>query len=220
MNRIIPVVITSFIFLLCFLGILFAVKEPQNFEPIFLLTLIATAGSLGGIAFALYGWYSSQQIPKMVEEQINKRMEEFKLRFEKELMKQQEIAQKMNAVYQIKDADQKIELLNYILQLDPKAYNAHVTLAYTYWYEKKNYDLAEECFLKALEANPENVQAACDLVAFYTEQNEWRLALKWLKKAMKIKNVSEYIETDARLEPLRKNCQKQYHEILKKPSSE
>ncbi len=207
-------IIFAIIFALLIIGVYNAINS--NIDSNYLLTVVATVGALGGIAFALYGWYSSKEIPKLIEKEVEKRISEIKADFEEKQYEQQEALQKMNAVYQIEDTDQKIDLLEKILEIDPKTYNANITMAYTYWYEKDNIDKAEEYFFNELEYHPDNYQAACDLVALYTANKEWRLALKWMKKALEINNNTwNYFENDDRLDNLRKNRSEKYNKIIK-----
>lgn len=112
----------------------------------------------------------------------------------------------MGAVYGIKDADQKISLLNDIIQLYPDTYNARITLGYTYWYEKKNYESAEKCFEEELKANPFNVNAMCDLTALYYEMGESRNALKYARQAIEADySTKDYLLNDVRLSDDLKN---------------
>lgn len=208
-------IILALVFALLVIGIYESINK--NIDANFLLTVVATVGALGGIAFALYGWYSSREIPKIVESKVEERVDEIKEEFEMKIYKQQEVIQKMNAVYQIKDPDQKIELLKEILEIDPDTYNANITMAYTYWYEKNDIDKAEDYLLAELNKNEDNFQAACDLVALYTDIEDYRRALKFLKKALNINNKTwKYIENDSRLEKLRENKKDEYKKIINK----
>ncbi len=208
-------IILALVFALLVIGVYESINK--NIEANFLLTVVATVGALGGIAFALYGWYSSREIPKLVESKVDEKIEEIKKEFEMKIHEQQEVMQKMNAVYQIEDPDQKIELLKEILEIDPDTYNANITLAYTYWYEKNNVDKAEDYLLDELNNHEDNYQAACDLVALYTDIEDYRRALKFLKKTLNINNNSwKYIEKDNRLEKLRENKKDEYKKIINK----
>ncbi|MFW6028866.1 MAG: tetratricopeptide repeat protein [Halanaerobiales bacterium] len=208
-------IILALVFALLVIGVYESINN--NIEANFLLTVVATVGALGGIAFALYGWYSSREIPKLVESKVDEKIEEIKEEFQMQIHEQQEVMQKMNAVYQIEDPDKKIELLEDILEIDPDTYNANITLAYTYWYEKNNIDKAEDYLLDELKNHKDNYQAACDLVALYTDIEDYRRALKFLKKALNINNNSwKYIENDSRLEKLRKNKKDEYKKIIDK----
>ena len=208
-------IILALIFALLIIGVYESINK--NIDANFLLTVVATVGALGGIAFALYGWYSSREIPKIVEDKVNERINKIKEEFEMKVHEQQEVMQKMNAVYQIKDPDQKIELLEEILEIDPDTYNANITMAYTYWYEKNDIDKAEDYLLNELNNHEDNYQAACDLVALYTDIEDYRRALKFLKKSLDINNKSwKYIENDKRLEKLRENKKGKYKKIINK----
>lgn len=85
-------------------------------------------------------------------------------------------------------------------------FNARITMAYTYWYDKKDYDKAQEWFESELNLNPENINALCDLVALHDELNESRIAVAYAKKAININNNSkQYLINDKRLKLETKN---------------
>lgn len=128
-----------------------------------------------------------------------------KLNIEKEKFNEKinsfaEASQKMNAVYGIQDSDQKIDLLNKVIELYPDMYNARITMAYTYWYDKKDYDKAQEWLESELHINPNNVNAMCDLVALFDYLGESRNAIAHAKKAMNVDSKAKtYLLNDTRL---------------------
>ena len=85
-------------------------------------------------------------------------------------------------------------------------FNARITMAYTYWNDKKDYDKAEEWFESELQVNPNNISALCDLVALYDYLDKSRNAIAHAKKAinMDIKSKS-YLLNDIRLKQETKN---------------
>ena len=174
----------------------------NTFDSNYLMTVVSSVATLASIFFVIYGWYSIKELPDYIEKQINKKLEEEKNKLNKQINDFAEASQKMNAVYGIVNPDQKIDLLEKVIELYPSMYNARITMAYTYWYDKKDYDKAEEWFERELQVNPENVNAICDLVALYDYLNESRSALAHAKKAINIDNKSKtYLLNDSRLKP-------------------
>ena len=92
------------------------------------------------------------------------------------------------------------------IELYPNMFNARITMAYTYWNDKKDYDKAEEWFESELQVNPNNISALCDLVALYDYLDKSRNAIAHAKKAinMDIKSKS-YLLNDIRLKQETKN---------------
>ncbi|CAB3390354.1 tetratricopeptide repeat protein [Kyrpidia spormannii] len=195
-------------------GLFFGHSADQ--QAAFLLTVVSASATLGGIAFALYGWYSSKEIPDLVEKRVQERMNEMEKRLEKRLLAGQEAVQKVIAAYGVTgDPDRKIALLRQALEVDPSVYNGYVALGYVYWYEKGDLVAAEECFRKDLEHHPDNYQAACDLAALYVEQQEWTAALSWMKEAVRIRPESaKDFDNDPRFDALRSNRSEDYEKVL------
>ncbi|MGB4440085.1 MAG: hypothetical protein WBJ13_12885 [Sedimentibacter sp.] len=118
----------------------------NSFDSNYLLTVISAVSALSGIFFIIYGRYTVRELPNTIEKTINEKLEKEIKRYNERIDTLLEASQKMNVVYNIKDVNQKINLLNDIIELYPDMYNARITLGYTYWYEKKNYEIAEQCF--------------------------------------------------------------------------
>ncbi|OPX83870.1 MAG: hypothetical protein A4E53_04473 [Pelotomaculum sp. PtaB.Bin104] len=64
---------------------------------------MAAAGALGGIAFALYGWIMSKEIPRLVEEKVDERIKEIRDDVNIQFYRQQEAMQKIIASYNVED---------------------------------------------------------------------------------------------------------------------
>lgn len=47
----------------------------------YLLTFLATVGAFGGIAFTIFGYYQTVKIPELIEQEINRRMENYESQF-------------------------------------------------------------------------------------------------------------------------------------------
>lgn len=167
------------------------------------------------VAFALYGWYSSKELPNIIEKEIDRKIKELDKSYKGQLYVQQQVLQKMNAVYGIQDPDRKLQLLEEIIRLDPTTYNAYNTLAYVYWYEKKNMNAAEENFMLDLQNHPNNYQTMSDLVFLYTEYQEWRLAFKMLKSTLEIRPEAwKDFEEDSRILPLKEKMKEEYEDAI------
>ena len=172
----------------------------NSFESNYLLTVISTTGAIAGVFFVIYGWYTIKELPDTIDRTVNEKVDEKIQRYNKKLEEILEANHKMNAVYSIKNTDQKIELLNEIINLYPNTFNARITLGYTYWYDKKDLEKAEQCFESELSDNPKNVNAMCDLVALYDVMDESRNALKYAKRAIETdENAKTYLMEDIRL---------------------
>lgn len=208
-----PIGITVILVILLAVG--FYVPPAKSVDANYLLAVVSTVGTLGGIAFALYGWYSAKELPNLIDKKVNERIEEIEKSLKERLYSQQEAVQKVIASYNVQDPDQKIALLQEALETDPTVYNGFVALGYVYWYEKGDLLAAEECFRKDLDYHPENYQAACDLVALYASQKEWLSSLRWMKEAIdRNPNTWEYFQTDTRLDELRKQKPDEYQKII------
>lgn len=178
----------------------------NSFDSNYLMTVVSSVATLASIFFVIYGWYSIKELPDYIEKKVNEKLEKEKDKFNKEINSFAEASQKMNAVYGIVDPDQKIDLLKKVIELYPNMFNARITLAYTYWYDKKDYDKAEGCLESELQINPDNINALCDLVALYDYLNESRNAIAHAKKAINIDIKSKtYLLNDTRLKPEIKN---------------
>lgn len=186
----------------------------NSFESNYLLTVISTSGAVAGVFFVIFGWYTIKELPDTIEKTVNKKVEEEIQVYNKKLEDILIANHKMNAVYGIKNTDQKIDLLNEIINLYPSTFNAKITLGYTYWYEKKDFEKAEQCFESELTINPENVNAMCDLVALYDEWGELRNALKYAKRAIEIdESTKKYLMEDVRL---KEESKQKIHEISRR----
>lgn len=172
------------------------------FDSNFLVTSIASIATLASVFFVIYGWYSIKELPISIEKIVDEKFVEEKKKFFNEMNDFAEASQKMNAVYGIKDPDKKIDMLEKILELYPNMFNAKITMAYTYWYDKKDYDKAQGYFESELHVNPHNVNVMCDLVALHDELNESRIAISHAKKAISIDSTAKaYLINDTRLKP-------------------
>lgn len=174
--------------------------DINSFESNYLLTVISATSAIAGVFFVIYGWYTIKELPDAINKIVEKRVDDKIQVYNKKLEYILEANHKMNAVYSIKNVEQKIDLLNEIINLYPNTYNARITLGYTYWYDKKDLEKAEQCFESELSDNPKNVNAMCDLVALYDAMGESRNALKYAKRAIETdENAKNYLMEDNRL---------------------
>lgn len=172
----------------------------NSFDSNYLMTVIASMATLASIFFVIYGWYSVKELPITIDRIVTEKLKTETDKFNKQINAFAEASQKMNAVYSITDPNKKIIMLEKIIELYPNMFNARITMAYTYWYDKKDYDKAEEWFEKELQDNPNNINALCDMVALYDGMNEDRNAISHAKKAISIDNkAKDYLLNDKRL---------------------
>lgn len=184
--------------------------DINGFESNYLLTVISATAAIAGVFFVIYGWYTIKELPDTIDKIVSKKVDEKIKVYNEKLEYMLEANHKMSAVYSIKNPDKKIDLLNEIINLYPNTYNARITLGYTYWYDKNDLEMAEQCFESELSDNPMNVNAMCDLVALYDTIGESRNALKYVKKAIGIdENARNYLIEDSRLkDELKQEIQK------------
>lgn len=174
--------------------------DINSFESNYLLTVISATSAIAGVFFVIYGWYTIKELPDAIDKIVEKRVDDKIQVYNKKLEYILEANHKMNAVYSIKNVEQKIDLLNEIINLYPNTYNARITLGYTYWYDKKDLEKAEQCFESELSDNPKNINVMCDLVALYDAMGESRNALKYAKRAIETEeNAKNYLMEDNRL---------------------
>lgn len=180
----------------------------------FLLAVVSATATLAGIGFALYGWFTARELPKIVDQKLDERARRIEETLSSKLYRQQEALQKLIAAYGVRDVDQRIALVKQALDVDPTVYNGSVTLGYAYW-AKGDPAAAEECFRRDLQFHPSNYQAMCDLAALYAGQSEWLAALSWMKEAIRVNpGAWEQIERDPRLEPLRIHRREDYDRVI------
>ncbi|QSO47515.1 tetratricopeptide repeat protein [Alicyclobacillus mengziensis] len=212
--------ISAFIVLLTILGFIAPFLTHHLIDANYLLTVIATAGALGGIAFAIYGWYSSRELPKMIDQKVNAQLESALARFNERLIKQQEAMQKVIASYQVSDTDRKIDLLQQAIDLDPTVYNALVSLGYVYWYDKDDFLAAEQCFQQDMEYHPDNYQAASDLAALYAHYNQLLSSLSWIRRTLELNPAAwKSVDEDTRFDAVRQKHFDDYEKLIKRAKS-
>jgi tetratricopeptide (TPR) repeat protein len=184
--------------------------DINSFESNYLLTVVSATAAIAGVFFVIYGWYTIKELPDTIDKVASKKVDEKIKVYNEKLEYMLEANHKMSAVYSIKNPDKKIDLLNEIINLYPNTYNARITLGYTYWYDKNDLEMAEQCFESELADNPMNVNAMCDLVALYDTMGESRNALKYAKKAIENEeNARNYLMEDSRLkDELKQEIQK------------
>jgi tetratricopeptide (TPR) repeat protein len=206
------VVIAVGLFALLAIGLY--LPPPKVIDASYLLAVVSAVGTLGGIAFALYGWYSAKELPRMIDEKVNEYVKKIERHLEDKMYRQQEAMQKVIASYSVNDLDIKISLLKQAVEADPTVYNGYVALAYAYL-ENGDFLAAEEHLHNALKHHPKNYQAACDLAFLFAKQKEWYSALSWMKEAIKINPKTwEDFESDPRFDELRKQLPDEYKKII------
>ena len=213
--------ITIFVFVvvLTFLGFGMPLIQhhPSSVDPNYLLTVLSTVGTFGGIAFALYGWYTSKEIPKMVEKSAKEQAEKFAKELNDRFYKQQEAMQKVIASYQVRDSDRKIALLKQAVEQDETVYNAYVALGYAYWYGEEDFVSAQECFEMDLKLHPDNYQSASDLAALHATLGEATSAIRWIKATLQIRPETwADFEKDSRFDKVRESHKKEYDNLISK----
>lgn len=169
-------------------------------EQNYILTIIVAAATLATIIVALLSLVQYFQYKEIVHREVKVQIDIEMQKVYNLMSVQLEVAQKMSALYGLKDPDKKILMIHDVLVLDPKAYNAKIALAYIYWYDKKEVARAKELFMEVYSQNREGHQAAVDLAALYlAEDDDKESTYRWLENAIKRKaDLSESIVSDKR----------------------
>ncbi len=202
---------------LLLLGIILAIRAfPAQTDLTlanYLLAVVAAAGTLAGIGFAVYGWYQSRIMPGVVKKEIARQFEEWTKEQRKKAYQQQQAIQKVMASYQVKDLERRLALLQQAVEADPDVYNGYVAIGYAYL-EKGDLETAEQMFETEYEKH-DSYQAACDIAYVYILRGEKRAAVRWLQKAVTLNSEARAgIREDARFGCLEQEFPKEYARIV------
>lgn len=188
---------------------------PQNGLIVlnYLLTVVASAGALAGIAFALYGWFQSRLLPELVAKEVASQTRAWKEEQSKRTYLQQQAIQKVIASYHVTDVNKKIDLLQEAVQVDPDVFNGWISLGYAYM-EKGDPEKAEEMFDNEFTRH-NSYQAACDIAHIYVWREEYQAALRWLQEAIAMdEKAKKGIAIDPRFGVLREKYPDRYGEMV------
>jgi len=197
------------------IAVVLGVWKPSGLADTgYLLTVVAAIATLAGIGFALYGWFAAKELPELVDRAVEERIAQVERELRGLTYHQQEAMQKIVASYAVDDPDRRIALLEQAVAIQPDAYNAYVAMGYAFW-EKGEFLRAQECFMQDLKFHPDNYQAASDLAALHSEQQEWLAALNWLREALRM-NPSSWkdFESDTRFDNLRQARPEAYRTFI------
>lgn len=127
---------------------------------------------------------------------------QFRKEWREELFRSEKAMQRVIASYSVDDLDQKIELLESAVDLDPTVFNGYNALGYAYL-EKGDYASAIDSFQKAIHQNPQAIEGYCDIARVFAQRGENALAKKYLKAGKKADPEGlEGLRGDPLMEPL------------------
>lgn len=94
-------------------------------------------------------------------------------------------AHRIISSYQVRDADQRIVLLESAVRAYPAAFNGYNALGYAYL-EKGDSAKAIDAFMCAVEAHPEDKAGYCDLAYAHLKSGHEDLAVKYFQAAIRV----------------------------------
>lgn len=116
-----------------------------------------------------------------------------------DLYKMQKAMQRVIASYPMEDIDQKIQILNEALELDPNVFNGYNALGHAYL-SNGDLDAAVDAFQGAIHHHPEDKAGYFDLADAYLQKGKRHLVKKYLKKAISVDpSARDDIDRDHRL---------------------
>lgn len=184
------------------------------------LTTSVLAAAITSICFSLYLYSNTHTTEKRLNEKLNNTFTTFENKIQQENRIIMEAMQKMiagyNAQFQLKDINMAISLYQQAVELYPQVYNGYTSLAYAYWYNKKDLAKAKKYFELALQHNPDNYQCLNDLARFSAANEDPFICFQYLKQLLEIK-PDEYktIEKDPIFDSLRHNYPNHYEQVMK-----
>jgi tetratricopeptide (TPR) repeat protein len=152
--------------------------------------LIAFAG-VSFVGFAVFEWRLLRALRRDMRSQ--------ETRIKKSIHANLKASHRVLASYAVKDAAQRIALLESAIAIDADAYNAWNALGYAH-IEAGGIRKAVDAFSQAVFRYPEDKAGYCDLAYAHTLNGDADLALKYLRKAFAVDaSVLDDIRGDARL---------------------
>lgn len=116
-----------------------------------------------------------------------------------DLYKMQKAMQRVIASYPMQDLDDKIQILNEALELDPNVFNGYNALGHAYL-DKGDWEAAVDAFQGAIQRHPEDKAGYFDLAHAYLKKEKRYLVRKYLNRAVAVDpSARDDIERDHRL---------------------
>lgn len=151
-----------------------------------LVTIIATLFGMFSLILTYIGYIKYKQVEKIVQNKLDKEMNNFVNSLHEELFNIQNANSKIQASYGYfeSDIDKAISLLVDASEICPRAYNLYNTLGYAYK-QKKDFNSAKLMFSRAIELHPHSIQGYNDMANLCKDLNDkagynhyYNLALK------------------------------------------
>lgn len=138
-----------------------------------LVTIIATLFGMFSLILTYIGYIKFKQVDKIVQNKLDKEMNNFVNSLYEELYNLQNANSKVQASYNYfdTDIDKAISLLVDASEICPNAYNLYNTLGYAYK-KKKDYNSAKLMFNHAIELHPQSIQGYNDMANLCKSLND------------------------------------------------
>jgi tetratricopeptide (TPR) repeat protein len=170
----------------------------------YFLTILATLGTISGLAFTIFGYYQTTKVPQMVKEEIEKRME--KIIPEQELARQQieELSRKTNDAIKslqlmiepgflgVRDVDnkEKMNSIDNAVKMYPDLWRANYYKAKICWNEFESHkkvkyrEMALDLMNQHVTKHPEHDEAWIELINWLMKAEQQTRALTNLEKML------------------------------------
>ncbi|SEM96291.1 tetratricopeptide repeat protein [Lihuaxuella thermophila] len=184
----------------------------------YFLTILATLGTISGLAFTIFGYYQTTKVPQMVQEEIEKRMQ--KIIPEQELAKQQIEELNLKTSDAIKslqlmfepsflgdhvDNTEKMKSIENAVKIYPDLWRAKYYKAKIYWNEYqlrkkvKFREMALDLMNQHVTRHPEHDEAWIELINWLMKEDQQTRALTNLEKMLEhnphlVKDVNSQID--------------------------
>lgn len=149
-------------------------------SPATLLTALNILVAIFGVLIVVVTIYEYTKLAG-----LRRDFDQFRKEWRAELFRSEKAMQRVIASYSAEGLDQKIELLESAVDLDPAVFNGYNALGYAYL-ERGDYAAAIDTFQKAIHQNPQSIEGYCDLARLFAQRGENDLAKKYLKAGKKV----------------------------------
>ncbi|MFC7440428.1 hypothetical protein [Laceyella putida] len=162
----------------------------------YLLTLIATLATMGGIIFSVYSFYQSSRVPNMVKEEVNRSIQQHKEELDEKLLKSLKAMMILSEhsilgqeLYPI-SLESKLERIETAEKEIPELWGMKYYKALIYWYSphakqsenrQKTLSLLSDHCVK----NPDHVDAWIEIIDWYHQREDHVRALTNLETLLR-----------------------------------
>lgn len=162
----------------------------------YLLTLIATLATMGGIIFSVYSFYQSSHVPNMVKEEVNLSIKQHKEELDEKLLKSLKAMMILSEhsilgqdLYPI-SLDSKLERIETAEREIPELWGMKYYKALIYWYsphekQSENRQKALSLLSDHCVKNPDHIDAWIEIIDWYHQRNDHVRALTNLETLLR-----------------------------------